>query len=76
MDLEAGASMQVARASGFLHSVGRKHIAEGASCESNSSWLPMHKIRLPADPLLAATKHLQIPQLRVVAEIACSSASW
>jgi hypothetical protein len=65
---KAGVSTQVTRASDSFCLVGRKHIAEGASCESNSSWLPIHKTAPPANPLLAAKNQLQLPQPRVVAE--------
>jgi hypothetical protein len=44
------------RATDPLYPVGRKHIAEGAGCESKPSWLPFHKTRMPANPLRAGKK--------------------
>ncbi len=54
--METGVSSKIVASHGPLFSVGRKHIAEGAGCESNPSWLPIYKTRLLSKSLRESEK--------------------
>src|SRR4030081_3081654 len=58
--METGVSLQSTQ--GPLGPSWTQHIAEGASCVSTRSWLPLHKTKTPANALHPVRKKLDISE--------------